>query len=129
MSATRFFRADGVSPMWGVGPGCDAGPVSVGWSPLASAGALTVALLRWITLSSCCTPHPWHEHAEIAIKPKLDVIPLLQVPHGVTSSLSSDFAVLAPEVLGAPSESVQVTGVVHLTRGHLGVISLASGSP
>ncbi len=52
MSATRFFRADCVSPMRGVGPGYDAGPVSIGWSPLASAGFLTVVLLRWITLFS-----------------------------------------------------------------------------
>jgi hypothetical protein len=56
MSATRFFKAEGVSPIWGVGPGCDAGPVSVGWSPLASAGVLTAVVLRWITLSSCRAP-------------------------------------------------------------------------
>lgn len=53
MSATRFFRADGVSPIWGVGPGCDTGPVSVGWSPLTSAGVFTVVMLRWITLLRC----------------------------------------------------------------------------
>lgn len=53
MSAGWFFRADGVSPCWGVGPGCDAGPFSVGWSPLASAGVVTVVVLRWITLWSC----------------------------------------------------------------------------
>lgn len=29
------------------------GPVSIGWSPLASAGTVTAAVLRWITLWSC----------------------------------------------------------------------------
>lgn len=53
MSAGWFFRADSVSPCWGVGPGCDAGPFSVGWSPLASAGLVTAVVLRWITLWSC----------------------------------------------------------------------------
>lgn len=50
--AVRIFRADGVPPLRGVGTGCDAGPFSVGWSPLASAGAVTAVLLRWITLWS-----------------------------------------------------------------------------
>lgn len=38
--------------MWGVGPRCDGGPFSADWSPLASAGTVTAAALRWITLWS-----------------------------------------------------------------------------
>lgn len=49
----RFFRVGGVSPIWGVGPRCDGGSFSADWFPLASAGTVTAAVLRWITLWSC----------------------------------------------------------------------------
>lgn len=39
------------SGVWG--PRRCAVPFSVGWSPLASAGTVMVAVLRWITLWSC----------------------------------------------------------------------------
>ncbi|CAD5959144.1 protein of unknown function [Streptomyces sp. KY75] len=41
-----------MSPIRGVGPRCDGGPFSADWSPLASAGTVTAAVLRWITLLS-----------------------------------------------------------------------------
>lgn len=67
--------------------------------------------------------------AENCDRASLDAVPLLQVLHWDPSSLPTDSAVLAPGLLGAPSESVQVRGVVHPAHGHLGAISLPSGSP